>query len=378
MENHSTLSGWGRRTAALPLLGVLFLVGCEQPVAIAPQQPRPVKVAVVTTPAATQTMLLSGAVKARVESTLGFRVAGKIIERKVDVGQRVVAGDVVARIDMIDLQLMLRSAEAGVESAKARVQVAKDAYERNRTLFERGHIAKAALDKTELEIDQAKAAFDQAVANRNQMANQTGYAALVADTAGIVTDVRADVGQVVSAGSPVVVIARDGEKEVAVAVPEQQIRHVSKGMKVDVSYWAEPGRVSSAEVREIAGSADAASRTFAVRVSLGEDPLIRLGQTATVSIGVPLDRTAPSVPLTALAKRDGRPIVWIVDRANETVSARFVEPGAPVVDGVRIEKGIVPGEVVVVAGTQFLTDGLKVKLPKADLAATTATGTTVQ
>jgi RND family efflux transporter MFP subunit len=155
---------------------------------------------------------------------------------------------------------------------------------------------------------------------------------------------------------------------VAINVAEQDIRYFEKGMAVDVSYWAEPNLASHGQVREISGAADAPSRTFSVRVSVGNDPKIRLGQTATVTAQVPLAKEAPIVPLAALDKRDGHVVVWIVDQTSETVASRGVETGAPSKDGVRITKGLAPGEMIVVAGTQFLTDGLKVKLTGSKLA----------
>ncbi|MEJ1158045.1 efflux RND transporter periplasmic adaptor subunit [Prosthecomicrobium sp. N25] len=340
----------------------LSLAGCKEEVSVAPEPPRPVKTLTVAAAAAERTLTYSGAVEARVSAALGFRVPGKIVERSVDVGDRVTAGQVVARIDPADLGLALQAAEANVEGAKARVEVAQDALARTRTLFDKGHVAKAALDKAALEADQAAAALDAARSARDQARNQSLYAELKADGPGIVTEVRAEAGQVVLAGTPVVVVARDGEKEVRVAVPEQEIRHLAPGQSVAVGYWADPALRQEGRVREVAGSADPASRTFSVRVTLPDDPGIRLGQTATVSVAVPTAAAGVAVPLSALAEANGRPVVWVVDPATATVRSRVVEVGPVTPDGTRVTAGLVPGDKVVTAGTQFMVEGRKVRL----------------
>ena len=355
--------------ATVSTVALLALTACQKQAEIAPEPPRPVKTAVISLPSERREIVLSGSVKARVESNLGFRVAGKIVERKVDIGQRVMPGDVLARIDTIDLKLGLQTANAGVDGAKARLRVAQDELARNQTLFGRGYVAQSALDRASLEVDQANAALNQAIAARDQSVNQTNYAELTADTVGIVTAINADIGQVVTAGSPVVTLSREDEKEVAVSVPEQDIRYFQKGMNVNISYWADPSIVAQGRVREIAGAADPASRTFGIRVSIGNEPRILLGQTATISASVALAKSAPVAPLTAFGKRGDQTIVWIVDPNTATVTARPVDIGLPTPEGLRIEKGVQPGEIIVLAGTQFLTEGQKVKLPSSKLTA---------
>ena len=358
-----------RIVTTLSTIALLGLAACQKQAEVTPDPPRPVKVAVVSLPSDTREIVLSGSVKARVESNLGFRVAGKIVERKVDIGQRVKPGEVLARIDTIDLKLGLQTANASVDGAKARLRVAQDELARNQTLFGSGYVAQSALDRASLEVDQANAALNQAMAAREQSINQTNYAELTADTVGIITAINADIGQVVTAGSPVITLSREDEKEVAVSVPEQDIRSFQNNMAVNVSYWADPSIATQGKVREIAGAADPASRTFAVRVSIGNEQRILLGQTASISVNVPLVRSAPVVPLSALGKRGDQPIVWIVNPDDETVNSRIVEIGLPSPDGLRIEKGIAPGEIIVIAGIQFLTEGQKVKLPTSKLAA---------
>ena len=225
-----------RNLILLAVTATLSLAGCQKQAAIAPEPPRPVKMAIVPATTNFRTLILSGTIKSRIESNLSFRVSGKILERKVDIGQRVRSGDVLARIDTIDLKLGLRTANAGVDGAKARLRVAQDEFNRYQSLFDHGIVAQSALDRTKLEADQAEAALNQAIAMREQSANQTNYAELTADAPGIVTAIAAEAGQVVSPGTPVVTVSREDEMEAAINVPEQEIRYFSENMPVDVTY----------------------------------------------------------------------------------------------------------------------------------------------
>lgn len=356
----------------LALAGLLLtaLAACKQETADKGGEPvRPVKTVTVTEGAETRVMLYSGSVRARVETALGFRVPGKIIERLVNVGEKVENGHVLARLDQNDLKLQLQTAEANVAAARTRLKVAEDNRERARALSAKGFVAKSGLDSAGLEADQASAGLEAALSSRDQAANQIGYADLAADADGIVTDIRADVGQVVAAGTPVVTLAHDDEKEVAIAVPEQDVVHFAKDQPVEVRFWADHDLALAGRVREIAGSADPASRTYAIRVTLAPDPRVRLGMTATVRAEVPVAEGAIVVPLAALAEGEGRARVWVVDPATSTVQPREVALGPVVPEGVRVVSGLKSGEVVVVAGVQFLQPGKKVHLPTPGLVA---------
>lgn len=355
-----------RLSALVLALGpMLALAACKEEVAkTEPSEPvRPVRVVEVGATASARPIVYSGTVKARVEAPLSFRVGGKIVDRKVDIGDHVEAGQAIANLDPADLQLALKAAEAGVASAEAQKTVADDALGRARQLYEKGFATKAQLDSAQLAADQAAAQVQNTTSARNQAANQTAYAALLADGPGIITDVRSDRGQVVAAGTPVVTLARDGAKEIAVAVPEQDVRFFAKDATVEVSFWAEPDLAVKGKVREVAGSADAVARTFAIRVTIPDEPRIRLGMTATVKAEVPVADAGPVVPLTALAEADGKPIVWVVDRQSATVAPRPVKVGAAAADGVRVSEGLARGDLVVTAGAQFMSPGKKVRLP---------------
>lgn len=361
------------RRMAVVALALVALAACKEDKKVEGGEPlRPVRSIVVSAGSETRTLRYSGSVHARVETALGFRVPGKIVERLVDIGEKVEAGRVLARLDRTDLKLSLQTAEANVVAARARVKVADDARTRARTLNTKGFIADSSLDRADLEADQAKAALEAAAYARDQAVNQMGYADLKADADGIVTDIRADVGQVVAAGTPVVTLARDDEKEVAIAVPEQDVVRFARDQAVEVRFWADRDLVVPGRVREIAGSADPASRTYAIRVSLVDDPRIRLGMTATVEAEVPVSEGAIVLPVAALSGAAGHPSVWVLDPATDVVAPRDVVLGPVAPDGVRVLSGLKSGEIVVTAGTQFLVPGRKVLPPAAAATAAAA------
>lgn len=355
----------------------LLLAACQEQAAEAPEPVRPVKVARVEPKAETRQISYSGSVKARSEADLGFRVGGKMIARLVDVGDRVEPGTILARLDTSDLALGLKSAEAALQSAQSQLAVAQSAYDRGEALFGRGFASRSALDDRKLVLDQARSNLDAARSARDQAVNQNSYSELKSDVAGVVTAVDAEAGQVVTAGSPVVVVARDGDKEVAIAVPENEIRFFEVGDKLDVRYWADSDVRQSGAVREIAGSADTSSRTFAVRVSLPDDPAVRLGMTAVLVADVPAEAGGIVVPLAALTERDGAQTVWVVDTEKKTVSPRRVETTSFAEDGVRVADGLSPGEWIVTAGAQFMTPGKAVRLDEKTAAQSAAGHTTL-
>lgn len=350
--------------AFLTLLLVAALAGCSAETAEAPKETvRPVKVVEVAQAATTRELSYSGAVRARSEAPAGFRVGGKVVERAVNIGDRVRAGDVLARLDATDYALSVTSARANLIAAERQVETADFARKRAEQLFKQQVAAKAQLEQAQLSYNQAVAARDSARSVLAHAENQVGYAVLAADKDGIVTATHADAGQVVAAGSPVVTVAVDGEKEVSIAVPESDVLAFTPGKVVEVGLWSDRTVALKGAVREVAGSADPASRTFAIRISLPADQRVLLGMTATVKAIADGDQPLFSLPLTALARDPSdRPMVWTVDPVAKTVHERPVS----VVDfseaGVRVSDGLKAGDLVVVAGTQFMTENLKVKL----------------
>jgi len=355
--------GLARRFALMGL--VAAVAGCKGEAAIEEKEVvRPVKVATVSVAPQGRTLTYSGVVRPRIESNIGFRVGGKIVERAVNVGDRVKVGQTIARLDDTDIKLAEGSARATVASARSRHDVTRDNLERAKPLLAKQFISQASYDIRRNEFDAAVSALESAEAQLRQAANATGYATLKADKAGIVTAIMGEPGQVVSAGQAVIALAESGEVEVAVGVPEQDAGHLAVGQRAAVTLWAGPRTGAEGRIREIAGQADAASRTYAVRVAVSNPPqAMRLGMTAMVAIRIDGEGPAMVVPLTALTEADGAPVVFVVDTDKRTVRRTPVTVAGTVDEGVRVAGGLKAGDIVVTAGVQFLRDGMRVRLP---------------
>ncbi|RWB59566.1 efflux RND transporter periplasmic adaptor subunit [Mesorhizobium sp.] len=353
--------------AGFPVVGIIVaalgLAGCTQEKAAVVQEVvRPVKVVEIGKAETTRQLDYSGSVRARTEMNLGFRIAGKVTERLVDIGQHVNEGDVLARVDSSDYELSVKSAQASLDASERQVETVDLAKKRAEQLYAKNFAPKSQLDQAALTYDQAVATRDAARSTLAQAQNQVHYTDLKASKAGIVTAISADIGQVVGAGTPVMTVAVDGEKEVLIAVPEMDIAGFRPGKEVKAGFWSDDALTLDGKVREVAGSADPQSRTFAVRVSLPNDPRVLLGMTANVEATVGSKAELVSIPLTAMAERDGKQIVWTVDRASDTVHPRPIKVANFTADGVAVADGLKQGDVVVAAGTQFMTENLKVKL----------------
>jgi len=350
----------------LPVAGLIVatlgLAACSQEKTEVQDIIRPVKVVEIGQAENSRELNYSGSVRARTEMNLGFRISGKVTQRLVDIGQHVTSGDVLARIDPTDYELSVKSAKASLDAAERQVETVDLSRERAEQLFAKNFTSKSQLEQATLSYNQAVATRDAARSTLAQAQNQVVYTDLKASENGIVTSVSADVGQVVGAGTPVMTVAVDGEKEVLIAVPEMDIAAFKPGKAVKASFWSDDALSLDGKVREVAGSADQQSRTFAVRVSLPDDPRVLLGMTANIEASVASRQQMVSIPLSALAEKDGQKIVWTVDRGSDTVHPRPIKVAEFTADGVSVADGLKPGDVVVAAGTQFMTENLQVKL----------------
>jgi len=366
---------WPGLFLLMPLLATL--VGCTGEAKVEQDIVRPVKVAVVGEAARGRTLTYSGVVRPRIESAIGFRVAGKIVQRLVNVGDRVEVDQVIARLDDSDLQLAENSAKAAVASARSRRDVARDNFERGKTLLPQAIISQQVYDTRRNELDAAVSALDSAEAQLRLATNAVEYATLKADKAGIVTAVIGEPGQVVSAGQTVITLAHAGETEIAVAVPEQDSGHLTIGQQAKITLWAGPRVSIEGRIREIAGQADPGSRTYAIRIAVSEaPPIMRLGMTASVALRINDEAAAAVVvPVAALTESDGSPVVFVVEPASKTVRKTPVTVAGMAEDGVRITSGLNPGDLVVVAGAQFLRDRMRVRLPNERQQARTSNAT---
>lgn len=351
------------RSLSAALVAALLLAACgEKPPAV--DAVRPVLTVKVAPGAAATRDVYSGEIRARVETDLAFRIGGKLAQRLVDAGAGVRRGQVLARLDPQDVGLAAQAARAQLAAAEADRALAQAERDRAADLLARKFISASAFDTRQAALLAAQARADQARSQSALSANQEGYASLVADADGVVVSTSVEPGQVVAAGQAILRLARAGEMEVAINVPEGQVARFKPGQPVAISLWAEPASAFPGRVREIAGGADPVTRTFAVRVSIGQaPPQLRVGMTANVLLAAGAEATLVVLPLTALARDGDAAAVWVVDPKSSRVKRRPVKVGQFREDGATILAGLEPGEIVVTAGIHKLRPDLEVRVP---------------
>lgn len=333
------------------ILTLAMLASCSKEAAPPPvQSERAAMTMVVGSMAGESSQLYSGEIRARHETVLGFRIGGKIVERMVDAGAQIKAGQALLRLDAVDTGLQQSAADAQYQLADAEAK-------RYRELHSKGFVSQAALDAKEAAL---KSAVSQAGLSRNQEA----YTTLRADHAGVVAATLAEVGQVVGVGQPVLRMAQDGEREVAIAIPESRINKIKVGAKADISLWSDSdeGVHFSGRLRELAPMADALSRSYAARVTInGADARVALGMTAQVSFSNQAMGSALLVPGSAIFQQGDKHAVWIV-AADSTVNLRPVQISAYRDEGAVISSGLNAGERIVAAGVHKLSAGEKIRI----------------
>ena len=341
---------------------VTTLVACSK--AEAPQEPlRSVKLITVAGSDLNLGGEYAAEVRARVESRLGFRVGGKLVQRPAEPGQRVAAGQLLALVDAQDFQLAAQAAQAQVSAAQSQRDLAAAEFKRFEALKVQNFISGAELERREASLKAADAALNQAKAQAQAQGNQTGYARLTASHAGVITAVEAEVGQVVSAGQPVVRLAHDGPRDAVFAVSESAIMAIRLGQSMQATVLS-TGQMVQGTVREMAASADPVTRTYAVKLALapGVGGALPLG--ATLNVRAPglssAVTSAIKLPTSALRQEGQNTAVWVLDEASMTVNSQAVQLGP--VDGneVVVSSGLKPGQKVVSAGVHVLSPGQKV------------------
>ncbi|MBL0141317.1 MAG: efflux RND transporter periplasmic adaptor subunit [Betaproteobacteria bacterium] len=342
------------RALSLAVVLAILLSACgNEPKAEDPI--RPVLTVTVVPGAASTRDVYSGEVRARVETDLAFRTGGKIASRAVDAGARVKQGQALARLDPQDARLAAQAARAQLASAEADHALAKAEFDRATDLLAKKFISQSAWDARQAAYAAASARVEQARSQAAISTNQEAYATLAADADGIIVSVAAEPGQVVAAGQPVLRLARDGEMDIVVNAPESQVARFVPGQDVVVFLWADPGTPFPGRVREVAGGADAVTRTFTVRVSAPRvPPGARVGMSATIAFKQQADASLVVLPLTALVRSGDSASVWIVDPKTSRVKSREVKVGQYREDGATILSGLSGGEVVVAAGVHKL------------------------
>lgn len=350
------------RSALLWMAVVVVLAGCSRPAP--PEEPlRAVKVVTVGGSSFNTEPEFSAEVRARVESRVGFRVAGKITRRQAELGQHVQAGQVLAQIDPQDYRLAADAARAQQASALTNRDLAAADLKRYRELRTQNFISGAELERRETTFKAAQAQLEQSQAQLASQGNQASYTTLVADAPGIVTAIEAEPGQVVSAGTPVVRIALDGARDVVFAVPEDRAALITVGSPVTVRGWA-GGAELEGKVREVAASADAVTRTFMVKVAIAAATAPALGSTVYARPQALSRNGAPvlKLPTSALRQEGQGSAVWVLDKATMTVRSQAVQVATADGNDAVIASGIAPGMLVVTAGVHVLSPGQKVTI----------------
>ncbi|HYJ18646.1 MAG TPA: efflux RND transporter periplasmic adaptor subunit [Burkholderiales bacterium] len=349
-----------RIAAVLGVLAALTACGKEE---AKPPEARLVNVVRVQPASGNGEVAYSGDVRARYETNLSFRVAGKIVARNVEVGTVVKAGEILARLDPEDQKLNAQGAQSQLAAAQSEYDQLKAELERYADLYKKEFISKADYDRRLSLFNVAQARLDQAKAQLSVTQNQTGYTALGADHAGVVTAIQAEVGQVVAAGQIVMKLARTDDKEVMISIPENRLAELGGSREIAITLWASPASRYRGKVREISPSADPVTRTYAAKISvLNPDAAMKLGMTANVYLRGVQRGASAMLPATALFQQGGKAAVWVVDAAASTVKLVPVEVGEYVEDKVAITGGLKQGDVVVKAGVHKLFDGEKVRI----------------
>jgi RND family efflux transporter MFP subunit len=340
----------------------LLIAGCNQEAKTEPPQPRPVRTVTVEKAEVGDSVVLTGDIRAENEVNLAFRIGGRIIERKGEVGDKVEPDQVLAKLDPQDELNTLRSAQAALAAARAQEVEAQGNFDRQNHLMERGFTTRAIFDAATQGLQTAQARVDDASAQLDIAQDRVSFTELKANVSGAITARSAESGQVVQAGQPIFTVARQDGRDAVFDVPAQVLRAAPTDSTITIALADDPSVTAKARVRTVDPQADPVTRTFRVRLSLIDHPeAMRLGATVTGRLQLEGGKGI-SIPASALTSSDRQPAVWIVDPASLTVALRNVEvqrfdPGTAV-----IANGLEPGDVVVTAGVQALHPGQKVRL----------------
>jgi membrane fusion protein, multidrug efflux system len=345
---------------ALALLSLL--AACGPAAEPAPPEIRPVRVVSVQEVSGGETVSLTGTVQAENEVNLAFRIGGRLIERLVNVGDQVTAGQVVARLDPEDDENALRAARAELVAAQGQLVEAENNYERQSRLLRDGWTTRVRYDEARQNLETIQARVDAAQAQLNISQNRLSWAELHADSAGTITARGAEAGEVVQAGQMIYRVAREDGRDAVFDVPAHIVDRAPPDPEIEIFLTLNRNVRAVGRVREVAPQADAVTGTFEVKVGLIRPPAeMRLGSTVTgrMEIGV---EPGIEIPASALTKAEGQPAVWVVDGTTETVNLRNIEVARHDPARVVVAQGLEEGDIVVTAGVQALRPGQRVRL----------------
>ncbi len=344
------------------VLVALTLAGCNDKAAEGTGSGRPVLVATVHYEALAPARSFVGTIRPRIETDMGFRVAGKVAKRLVEVGQQVEGGQPLAMLDEVDLKLQAEQAEAEHRAATGVVAQAVAAEGRAKDLRAKGWSTDAALDQAKAAADEARARLSRAERSVELTKNALSYTTLNADARGVVTATLVEPGQVVTSGQTAIRVARFSEKETVVALPETLVTRAKTG-EAHVTLWSEPDKQYVAKLREVAPIADAATRTYLAKFSLPDaSDDVQLGMTATLTLADADRERVARVPLSALFSQGDRPSVYVVDGNTGKISLQPVTVKSYEANDAVITSGVEEGARVVALGVQKLDPAQKVRV----------------
>jgi RND family efflux transporter MFP subunit len=341
---------------------VLALSACDRAAEPPPRAARPVQAVLVEATKTTQSIELSGEIQAEKTVALGFRIAGRVAERSVNVGDQVKPGQVVARLEQTIERNAVAAAKAALEAARGQLATARNAFERQDQLMRQGFTTRPRFDAALKAQETAEAALENAESQLELAQERLSFTDLVSTVAGVVTMRGAEPGEVVQAGQSVVQIARDDGRDAVFRVPARLLETKTGDPLVTVALAEARGVSTTGRIREIAPQADPVTRTFEVRVGLVDAPeAMRLGSTVIGAVDT-TSAVIMSIPATALTQQGTSAAVWVVDPAKSTVSLRPIDVLRFDPDKVIVSQGLGPGDTVVSAGIQALFPGQKVTL----------------
>jgi RND family efflux transporter MFP subunit len=346
--------------AAAAVVAALSLAGCKPDAVADPSSAERLVQVFTVQPNADSERTFTGVIAARVQSDLGFRVQGKVVQRLVDTGQSVKAGQPLMRIDQTDLDLAITARDKAVASAKAVVIQAASDEKRYADLRSKGWATDQKYEQVRATLDTASAQLAATEADAQVARNQSGYSLLLADADGTVVETLAEPGQVVAQGQTVVRLAHFGPREAVIDLPETL--RPALGSAAQVSLYGDPVR-TSATLRQLSDAADPRTRTYEARYVLqGDGARAALGVTVTVTIATPQESAAMQVPIGAIDDRGKGPGIWVLDGTASTVAFRPVKVGQFGRETAAVSDGIRPGETVVAMGGYLLREGEHVRV----------------
>jgi RND family efflux transporter MFP subunit len=329
------------------------LAGCQEK-APAAKEPMRVLTEVAQFTEYAPTVSLTGEVKARIQNDLSFRVSGKIIERKVDVGSRVKVGDVLAKIDPQEQIANLNAAQASAQASEASLKQATAAFDRQKTLLAGGYTTRRDYDQAEQAFKTAQASMDSSNAQLATARDQLGYTELHASASGVIITRSAEVGQIVQAAQTIFTLAQDSELDAVFNINEMILTREAGDPTIDLILVSDPSVRASGTVREVSPTIDPQTGTIRVKVTINDPPPAMTLGAAVVGTGAFKARSRIVLPASALFSHEGRPAVWVIDPQTKAASLRAIAVDTFETSKIVIKDGLKSGEVVVTRGGYLL------------------------